>query len=100
MQMLTTSLHAIHGGDLQYLPTMTYALSSSLRASPAAPPTRPQAIFRSPASKNRPSRVPKALFRRLEPKLAPADPARTRRAGGALGRRANRFWRERVAGLP
>ncbi|XBI30108.1 hypothetical protein VPH35_053935 [Triticum aestivum] len=52
-----------------------------VRASPAAPPRRPpQAIFSRRRRKNGPVAPQEPDFRRLGPKTAPADPARTRRA--------------------
>ena len=72
-----------------------------VRASPAAPPTRPPGDFLAAgAEKSAQSRPRRPFFRRLGPKLVPADLGRTRRAGGAQGRQGKRFWHESLAGPP
>ena len=73
-------------------------LVSCLRASPAAPPTGPPRRFcRAGAKKMAQPRPQKPVFRRLGPKLVPADPGRTRRPGGRLG---SRHKRKRRVGPP
>ena len=63
-----------------------------LRASPAAPQEGlPRRFFRAGAEKTAQSRPQEPDFRRLGPKTAPADPGRTRRAGGDPGAPANCF---------
>ena len=60
----------------------------------------PRRFFRAGAEKTAQSRPQEPDFRRLGPKTASADPGRTRRAGGARGRRGELFWRETAVGPP